>query len=100
MRNPFLYSWSTEHDHVKGVMTHSFDNEIKCVMDWNKRTVTLVNKAETVDVFPVKGTGYTINSHVSLLVHVAAIAREDYICGNLLKTRTRKLKKLRHVLSM
>ncbi len=89
------YSWITTHNDTEGTMTHTFQNDVRCVVSWRHSTVTIELGERVVDVFPFVGTDYTISRHIAVLARMAEIAAESgIVCPSL--RRESKLKTVRH----
>jgi len=93
-----VYVWETIHDQANETMTHLFENEVNCVLNWKLKTITLEYRNKVIDVFPFEDKPYTIRAHTRFLLMIASIAQQKYLLGQY--TRVQRLKKLRHVFGL
>lgn len=98
MENSKFYNWDTSHDQARKTMTHYFLDGIKVIVYWERYKIAITCDNKVIDVFPLGGTYYTMDDHGEILLKISEIAHTKYFLDGLLKTKERKLKKIRYEL--
>jgi hypothetical protein len=92
------YSWDTSHNQAEQTMTHTIPNEVQCVVSFRHNTLTIIHADRIIDVIPFSETGYTVNTHATVLERIAKIASANYrICS--MTRKNHQLKKIRRYVS-